>query len=307
MTPRGLVRHGARLLVICTAMLPVTAQNLPPMECLEMEGGVTYVGGMVETTHEPKSTHCCGHCCEAKPSGADAWSWTMDGWCQCHVREHITKVKTVGGNARAGHCVHQAGDLPFVPADVDRKMYVTTGDSRIIVEHNRYASHKCSYPNDPTTRTDVEQTAAKNETGSSRYVFVDCDSCGNPFQIDANTARFCQANFAGTGNFSVRVVEYDQGGYCTDPTRGAKESIENYTFGKEHGTFIGVDGPEACSAEEPLQTCQSHSSRYQHCDCDPTTCMDLNGNLGCCSWVGNETLSAVFTYWTLEAKNSSSA
>ena len=286
----------------CAALCPVAVPQMPTAKCPELEGGVVYKGGLVETSRDAKSTDCCSHCCEARPSGADAWCWTTDGTCQCHVREHIVKTPVVGGNSRAGHCVHKRGDPPFVPDDIDRTKWLTTGDTRILVEHNRYASHTCSYPNDPTTRRDVERTAARNKTGSSRYVFLTCGSCGNWDVTDPSSAHFCQSAFRGS-NFSVRVVEYETGGFCTDPYPVPKETTESYTLGEEHGTYIGVGGPEACSAEAPPRKCLSHSSRYRHCDCDPVTC--TGGVSGCCTWAPNETLSAVFTYWTLETRNSS--
>eukprot|EP01047_Picozoa_sp_COSAG01_P061665 COSAG01_NODE_7734_length_3080_cov_2.450855_2_plen_291_part_00 len=270
------------IICCCAVLCPVAVPQIPTAKCPELEGGVVYKGGLVETSHDAKSTDCCSHCCEAKPSGADAWCWTPDGTCQCHDREHIVQTPVVGGNSRAGHCVHRKGDAPFVPDDLDRAKWLTAGDQ--------------------TTRKDVERTAARNETGSTRYVFVTCGSCGNWDVTDPSSAHFCQADFAG-GNFSVRVVEYEPGGYCTDPYPATKETTESYTVGEEHGTYIGVDGPEACSAEAPPRKCLSHNSRYRHCDCDPVTC--TGGVSGCCTWAPNETLSAVFTYWTVETKNSS--
>ena len=101
------------------------------------------------------------------------------------------------------------------------------------------------------------------------------------------------------GNFTVRNQPF-QPGYCTDPNKFEAPTFYTYTFGTDSGTFR-IDGPEACSPQQPPQVCRSAgSSRFRHCDCDLATCTDAHNTTGCCFYVGNETLSAVFTFYTLK-------
>ena len=306
------LRSGGKgaLIVFATAMLELGLAQVPPGHgCYSWTGGLTYTGGVVQTSNT-KVGACCQHCCrqhQPGPGAAHAWSWIANkssddlGTCLCQDRHKITGEKnTKTGMDKAGICINHPGDLPWVPADLDTKKWVTTGDDRTLIQRPKEQIHyACTYPNDPTTIADIKREArAAADYPNGASTFVKCDTCKDA-GLDGTIGNFCvrPETYAKTGNFSVLIEPY-QVNYCSEVKKFEKPRVYVYKLGVENGTYF-LGGSEACSPQQPPQTCQSLSNRWRHCNCDPIKCTDKNGNTDCCRWVGNETMSARYTYFTL--------
>lgn len=296
--------HTAHVVVFATAMIKLGLAQIPGPGCYSVTGGLVYKGGVVETSNK-KAMECCAHCCrQPGPGAAHVWtwmgksSWDGPGTCLCQDRHKISGTVKSQGITQAGVCPNHPGDLPWVPANLNTKKWVTTGDTRTLTQHpKKQVDYECTYPNDATTIADIKRLA-KAAADNGAYTEVKCDTCEDS-GVDGSTGYFCvnPETYAKTGNFSVRNEPY-QVNYCSEVNKFEKPRVDVYQLGVENGTYF-TGGVKACSPQQPAQTCVSESTRFKHCYCDMNTCKDKHGTPDCCRWVGNETISALFTYYTL--------
>ena len=232
---------------------------------------------------------------------------------RCHLPLLTLMVATLCENIALG-----APSRPRVPAGMDPKKWATTNDTRKIVAHERHVFHKCTYPNDPTTMSDVRKEAKAEGTSEDKSDQYYCDNCSfnsledncledpttfcPPSEPNCCFGWFCPVN--ASGNSSIWVQKY-QDRTCKHPDN--THTLYSVGIGLHHGTFEDYyDSATSCSPTQPPQVCkQTTPSRgCNGCSGCDDTCKDKGGKECCCYFTGNETIGTRYTYYSVEPKHS---